>query len=52
MELYERLWNIFLESMNRWVEDTPEDKLSNEKQVLSELLEYMQNIERWYKDNE
>lgn len=50
MDKYERIWKILIESMNRWIEDTPEEETQKTKDVLTELLEYMINIERWYED--
>lgn len=52
MEKYEKLWVILKCTAERWMEDTPKDKQTNEKKVYEDLIEYMNCLEVWHETKE
>lgn len=44
-----RILEILKTSIKRWIEDTKEDKKLDEKQLYTELLDYIEYLEFTYK---
>ena len=44
-----RILEILKTTLNRWVEETPKDKVKSEREAYKDVLEYIESLEYDYK---